>query len=45
MFMAALCVQLETGNNPDAPQLENGYRKYGSFTQWNTIQLLKTRTS
>jgi hypothetical protein len=26
---------IETGNNPDVPQ-QNGYRKCGSFTQWNT---------
>ena len=33
----------ETGSNPDVPQLKNGYRKCDSFTQWNTIQLLKTK--
>jgi hypothetical protein len=27
--------------NPDAPQQRNGYRKCGTFTQWNTTQLLK----
>jgi hypothetical protein len=31
----------EAGNNPNVPQWKNGYRKCGSFTQWNTIQLLK----
>ena len=35
----------EAGNNPDVPQLKNRYRKYGLCTQWNTIQLLRTRTS
>ena len=29
------------GKNPDAPQQRNGYRKCGTFTQWNTTQLLK----
>lgn len=32
----------EAGNIPDAPQSKNGYRKCGSFLQWNTTQLLKT---
>jgi hypothetical protein len=27
--------------NPDIPQKKNGYRKCGTFTQWNTTQLLK----
>jgi hypothetical protein len=26
---------------PDIPQPKKGYRKCGSFTQWNTFQLLK----
>jgi hypothetical protein len=29
------------GKNPDAPQQRNGYREYGTFAQWSTIQLLK----
>jgi hypothetical protein len=29
-------------NNLGAPQPKNGYRKCGSFIQWNTTQLLKT---
>ena len=41
MFMAVLFIIARSRNNPDVPQLKNGYRKYGSFTQWNTIQLLK----
>jgi len=32
MFIAALFI-IETRNNPDVPQLKNGYRKCGSFTQ------------
>jgi hypothetical protein len=40
MFIEALFL-IEAGNNPDVPQLKNGYRKCGSFTQWNTTQLLK----
>ena len=27
--------------NPDAPQQRNGFRKYHTFTQWSTTQLLK----
>jgi hypothetical protein len=34
-----------TGNNSGVLQLKNGYRKRGTFTQWNTTQLLKTGTS
>ena len=37
--------QPETGNNLDVPQQQNGYRKCGSFSQWYTTQLLRTRTS
>jgi hypothetical protein len=29
------------GNSPDICQPKNKYRKCGSFTQWNIIQLLK----
>jgi hypothetical protein len=32
------------GNNPDDLDPKNGYIKC-SFSQWNTIQLFKTRTS
>jgi hypothetical protein len=45
MFIAALRIIPEARNNPDVLQLNNRYRKCGSFTQWNTIQLLKMRTS
>ena len=31
----------EPGKNPDAPKQRNGYKKYGTFTQWSTTQLLK----
>jgi hypothetical protein len=41
MFMAAP----EAGNNSDVFEQRNGYSKCGTFTQWNTIQLLKTMTS
>jgi hypothetical protein len=44
MFIAALFLRVRR-NNSDVPQLKNGYRKCGSFIQWNTIQLLKMRTS
>ena len=42
MFIAALFIIGEAGKNPDLPQQRNGYRKCGTFTQWNTTQLLKT---
>ena len=28
-------------NNVDSARLKSGYRKYGSFTQWKTIQVTK----
>jgi hypothetical protein len=42
MFIAALFIIARAGKNPDVPQQRNGYRKYGTFTQWSTTQLLKT---
>jgi hypothetical protein len=30
------------GKNPGVPQQRNGYKKCGTFTQWSTMQLLKT---
>jgi hypothetical protein len=39
MFIAALFV---TRVNPDVPQQRNRYRKCGTFTQWNSTQLLNT---
>ena len=42
MFIAALFIKREAGNNLDVPQQRNGYRKCGTFTQWNTKQLFKT---
>jgi hypothetical protein len=32
----------EAGKNTDALQQRNGHRKFGTFTQWSTMQLLKT---
>ena len=29
-------IEPQTGSNLDVPQLKNGYRKGGPFTQWNT---------
>jgi hypothetical protein len=40
MFIAALFII--AGKNSDVPQQKNGYRKYGTFTQWSTTQQLKT---
>jgi hypothetical protein len=44
IFIAALFIIARRGNNPDVSQPKNGYIKCGSVTQWNIIQLLKTRT-
>jgi hypothetical protein len=43
-FFGALFI-IETGNNPHFPHLKNGSRKCCQFTQENSIQLLKTKTS
>jgi hypothetical protein len=40
MFIAALFIIPEAGKNPDVFQQRNGYRKYGTFTQWSTTHLL-----
>jgi hypothetical protein len=40
-----LFVIAEAVKNPDVPLQKNGHRKYNSFTQWNTSQLLRMRTS
>jgi hypothetical protein len=37
MFIAALFIVAISWK-----ELKNGYRKYGTFTQWSTTQLLKT---
>jgi hypothetical protein len=34
---------LETGINPDVPQLKNGYRKCSSVTQWNNYSAIKNK--
>jgi hypothetical protein len=41
LFIVALFIIAKAGQNPDAPQQRNGYRKCGTFTQWSTTQLLK----
>jgi hypothetical protein len=41
MFIAALFIIARSWKNPDVPQQRNGYRKCGTFTQWNTAQLFK----
>jgi hypothetical protein len=45
MFIVALSVMVRSWKQPNVPRQKNGYRKCGSFTQRNTIQVLKTRTS
>jgi hypothetical protein len=44
MFIVVLCAISRAGNNPGVPKY-NGYRKCGSFTQWNTTHLLRIKTS
>jgi hypothetical protein len=41
MFIAALFIIARSWKEPGCPQQRNGYRKCGTFTQWNTTQLLK----
>jgi hypothetical protein len=45
MFIEALFVIAGNWRQHNVPQPKNGYRKCGSFTQQDIIQLLKTRTS
>ena len=42
VFIAALFIMARSWKEPRCPTTEDGYRKYGTFTQWNTTQLLKT---
>jgi hypothetical protein len=43
MFIAALFIIARSWKESRCPSRENGYRKYGKFTQWSTTtQLLKT---
>jgi hypothetical protein len=42
MFIAALFIIARSWKEPRCPSQRNGYRKCGTFTQWSTIQLLKT---
>ena len=36
-FLTALFILSEAEINPDIIQQRNGYRKCGTFTQWNTV--------
>jgi hypothetical protein len=45
MFIAALFIIARSWKQPRCPHQKNGYRKCSSFTQWNTTQVLKMRTS
>ena len=40
MFIAALFIIARSWKEPRCPRQKNGYRKCGTFTQWNTTQLL-----
>jgi hypothetical protein len=41
MFIAALFIIARIWKNPDAPQQRNGYKKFSTFTQWSTTQVIK----
>jgi hypothetical protein len=43
MFITSLIIIARSWKEPRCPSTEewNGYRKCGTFTQWNTTQLLK----
>jgi hypothetical protein len=45
MFIVALFVIARNWKQSRCPTNENAYSKCGPFTQWNTVQLLRTRTS
>jgi hypothetical protein len=46
IFIGALFIKkTEAGKNPGVPQQRKGYRKYVTFAQWSTTQLLKTMNS
>jgi hypothetical protein len=42
MFIAALFIVTKRWKESRCPSTVNGYRKYGTFTQYSTVQLLKT---
>jgi hypothetical protein len=43
IFISALLIIARSWKQSRCPSPSNGYRKCGLFTQWNTIQLLRTR--
>jgi hypothetical protein len=45
VFIAALFVIARSWKQLRYPTRKNKYRKYGSSTQWKTVQLLRKRTS
>jgi hypothetical protein len=45
MFIVALSVIARSWKQPRCPTMEKLIQKMGSFTQWDTNQLLKARTS
>jgi hypothetical protein len=42
MFIAALFIIARRWKEPRCPSTEEWIQKYDTFTQWSTIQLLKT---
>jgi hypothetical protein len=45
MFTSALFIVAMSWKEPRCPSIKKRYRKCGIFTQWSTIQLLKTMNS
>jgi hypothetical protein len=45
MFIVTIFIIARSWKEPDVPQQRKGYRKYVTFTQWRTTQLLKTMPS
>ena len=43
MFIAALFTIAKTWKQPKCPTTENGLRRGGVYTQWNTTQSLKRK--
>jgi hypothetical protein len=41
MFIAALFIIVRSWKEPRCPSTEEHIKKYGTFTQWRTTQLLK----
>jgi hypothetical protein len=45
IFTADIFIRVRSWKEPRCLQQRNGYREYGTFTQWSSTQLLKSMTS